>query len=222
MLSDSILNSASVWLLCTNSFSPCKHEVKSERIESLTWRQLRSWPCVPLAPLNFNQALSINCTLTKYQFWHTLCLSHCICYGKHSCTFAVGRKEKLGFRNEAIEHQINRRNKDTIGIHQKGARWAERVKKKNKKKKASVKRSRLMNSWCLNLNHTQQKATTHLIKRGEVFCLTWDTLGSWFFSNAKQNPLRDDWEGCLSPAYGSFRARRQVLQHLHLQGNLTF
>jgi len=51
-----------------------------------------------------------------------------------SCAFAVGRKEKLGLRNEAVGPQINGRKRGNASMHQKAEGRAGRIKKKRKKK----------------------------------------------------------------------------------------
>lgn len=220
IIDNSFLNSASVWPLCTNSSSPCKYEVKHVG-------EFRSW-------LGGSWRVGLVC---PWLLWILIRLSALIAHQPSlssgilhapvsSCAFAVGRKEKPGFRNEAVGPQINWRKRDNISMHQKGEWMPGRIKEKKKRTKKNL--SRGANTLSHKLNCFWQQTTNHLImfkQRGIRVILTspeipWapdspQLLSSVLFSGMTKGGVH------LCPACRSFRTRKQALQHSHLWGNLT-
>lgn len=216
------LNSASVWPSCTNSFSPCKYEVKHVG-ESKSWLG-GSWK-VGLVCLRLLWILIRLSVLIAHQPSFS---SGTLEAPVSSCAFAVGRKEKPGFQNEVVGPSINWRKRDNISMHQKGEWRTGRIKEKRKKKK-SVKRSQLANTLCHKLNCSWWQITNRLIMFKQ-------RRGIWVILASPEVPWTPDFPQTLSsvlssrmtkghvylcPARGSFRTRKQAWQRSRLRGNLT-
>lgn len=112
IFSYNFLNAASLCLLYTNSLSPCKYEVKVGEFRSRlggSWKAglLCLWPLWIL--IRFPALIAQQPSFIRVYPWPQPALA-----------FAVGRKEKLGFRNESTGPQINWKKRDNISVHRKG------------------------------------------------------------------------------------------------------